>query len=642
MRAMLRTYHSIPALQAHQDPNAYKQLQDAPRLKSILKGATEDVPQPGNIEDIKAASLPRTNPVNLIFVMSQYAPKISEAHFHPPRDFFDLVMRSTLSSASRARAFLWLVWWYLESDFSYEDSQRNPFGPGQLADGEKDSGVLPLKVPPLESLTEEQTRAENQDTEEEKHYGEVKRKERIAILASEPSPAMTALKRARKERELVDSGRDPHSVLSEDEISEPGWSKAHRPSAGRSTGLNRETASDYTRSPSPPANRSFHTVNAKPGGGMRINNILNNDEATSETSPPRGGVPAATGPTGRKGPGRGNWRRSRPKQEAPLEGRPHDERSHHVPLLPNTSQLSFVNEGPHHGQPATPRSHGLASSNPNRSNDGRDHVPTPSYQAQKRHRGITQHQSAVISHRRQQIDYTLDRRIRKVHLLVTEKREVEGSFLRPWKRIRLMPKDYDSEEEQIRIRKAKTRAEAEEDWRAGQKGKENVESYGDVELLGRPRILMAGFVRLPGEPSDVGEEAKSLAMAFRRCSRRLERWENADFPGEVVIQRRQAQSESRHPGRRRLMALEASMDQDSAEVAYNERSPRSHRHRSGTGRSSSHQLASERVKVEQKMELELDENGGPELDEEDRELLGEVDPDDESEGDDEDEDMGED
>ena len=77
MRAQLRTYHSIPALQAHQDPNAYKQLQDAPRLKSILKGATEDEPQPSTMEEIKAARLPRTNPVNLIFVMSQYAPKIS-------------------------------------------------------------------------------------------------------------------------------------------------------------------------------------------------------------------------------------------------------------------------------------------------------------------------------------------------------------------------------------------------------------------------------------------------------------------------------------------------------------------------------------------------------------------------------------
>ena len=95
MRAQLRTYHSIPALQADQDPNAYKQLQDAPRLKSILKGATEDEPQPSTMEEIKAATIPRTNPVNLIFVMSQYAPKISEVHFPPPRDFFDLVMRPT-------------------------------------------------------------------------------------------------------------------------------------------------------------------------------------------------------------------------------------------------------------------------------------------------------------------------------------------------------------------------------------------------------------------------------------------------------------------------------------------------------------------------------------------------------------------
>lgn len=223
MRAQLRTYHSIPALQAHQDPNAYKQLQDAPRLKSILKGATEDDPQPSSLDEVKLASKPRTNPVNLIFVLSQFAPKISETHFTPPRDFYDLVMRSSLSSTSRARAFLWLVWWYLESDFNLADSQRNPFGPGQYGEGEEGTGVLPLKVPNLESLTEEQAALENVDTEEEQLFGEVKRKERIAILASEPSPAMTALKRARKEKGL---GGGNSGYRSEDEGSEPGWWKA--------------------------------------------------------------------------------------------------------------------------------------------------------------------------------------------------------------------------------------------------------------------------------------------------------------------------------------------------------------------------------------------------------------------------------
>jgi Ino eighty subunit 1 len=220
MRAQLRTYHSIPALQANQDPSAYKQLQDAPRLKSILKGATEDKPQPSTVEDIKATPKPRTNPVNLIFVMSQYAPKISEVHFPAPRDFFDLVMRPSLSSASRARAFLWLIWWYLESDFSFEASQANPFGPGQDGEGEEGTDALPLKVPPLESLTEEQADEENVDTVEEKHFGEVKRKERIAILASEPSPAMTALKRARKEKGLT-TGHNPGP--SDDEGSEVGY-----------------------------------------------------------------------------------------------------------------------------------------------------------------------------------------------------------------------------------------------------------------------------------------------------------------------------------------------------------------------------------------------------------------------------------
>lgn len=180
MRAQLRTYHSIPSLQAHQDSNAYKQLQDAPRLKSILKGASEDYEQPNTLEKIKRQNIPRTNPVNLIFVLAQYAPKVSETHFFPPRDFFDLVMRSTLSSQSRARAFLWLMWWYLESDFSREAALNNPFGAGLEGEG---SEGLPLKVPPFDILTEEQANEENQDTSEEQEYGESKRLERKRTCA---------------------------------------------------------------------------------------------------------------------------------------------------------------------------------------------------------------------------------------------------------------------------------------------------------------------------------------------------------------------------------------------------------------------------------------------------------------------------
>lgn len=195
MRAQLRTYHSIPSLQANRDPNAYKQLQDAPRLKSILKGASEDANQPSTIDRIRQNAIPRTNPVNLIFVLSQYAPKISEEHFDPPRDFFDLVMRSTLSSKSRARSFLWLIWFYLESDFTEEMALQNPFGPGRAGN----DGSPPFKVPNFEHLTEAQADAENVDTEEEKAYGEMKRQERIRIL-QEDETVGPPLKKAKKSK----------------------------------------------------------------------------------------------------------------------------------------------------------------------------------------------------------------------------------------------------------------------------------------------------------------------------------------------------------------------------------------------------------------------------------------------------------
>ncbi|KAL8975723.1 MAG: hypothetical protein Q9197_000065 [Variospora fuerteventurae] len=228
MRAQLRTYHSIPSLQAHQDPNAYKQLQDAPRLKSILKGASEDANQPTTIEKVKRLPIPRTNPVNLIFVLSQYAPKISETHFFPPRDFFDLVMRGTLSSRSRAKAFLWLIWFYLESDFSAQSAEKNPFGRGQTGT----SGDLPFKVPPFEHLTEEQANAENIDTQSEKDYGEMKRLERKRIL--EDDETVGPLKRAKR------GAADDHNFAPP--LSEPDRSPSP---AHRNYVVSRASAVDY-------------------------------------------------------------------------------------------------------------------------------------------------------------------------------------------------------------------------------------------------------------------------------------------------------------------------------------------------------------------------------------------------------------
>lgn len=261
----------------------------------------------------------------------------------------------------------------------------------------------------------------------------------------------------------------------------------------------------------------------------------------------------------------------------------------------------------------------------------RDHVPTPSYQAQKRHRGITQHQSAVINHRKLQIDYTLDRQVRKAHVRARDKRDAESAILRAWKRIRHMPPDYDSEEEAIKVRKAKDRAEKnDDDWRSFHRGKENDDFMDNVDLWRRPRILYAGFVRVNGEPSDVGEEAKSIAQSFRRCSRRMERWYDLNLPGQSMISR-QALAEQGLLGPRYRRAART-MDQDAMDIdgPTNSRATM-HRRRSGKGD----------VGVKTEAEPDQDEGeGAGELDEEDRELLGEVDAD-ESENSDDDMDVDE-
>ncbi|KAK3955357.1 hypothetical protein QBC32DRAFT_43341 [Pseudoneurospora amorphoporcata] len=183
MRAQLRTYHAIPSLQAQQDPHAYKQLQDAPRLKSILKGGAEDRDEPNSIDAIKARAthVPRTNPVNLLFVICQQASKIAELHFPPGREFHDLIMKTNYSSTSRARAFLWLMWFYLESDFTEEGCDENPFGAGV------DYGldVANQGVPHLEEMTKEEEEAENKDPDEEIKFGLDKQKMRAKIIEAD-------------------------------------------------------------------------------------------------------------------------------------------------------------------------------------------------------------------------------------------------------------------------------------------------------------------------------------------------------------------------------------------------------------------------------------------------------------------------
>lgn len=386
MRAQLRTYHAIPCLQAHQDPIAYKQLQDAPRLKSILKGASEDA-GPNSLDRIKSLRIPRTNPVNLIFVLSQYAPKISELHFFPPRDFFDLVMRGTLSSKSRAKAFLWLIWFYLESDFSGEAAKDNPFGPGQVGEA---TGGLPLKVPAFEHLNETQAEAENEDTEAEMAYGERKRLERRRIL-EEDATVGPPLKKAKKGKVDKDS---PCLFLHEALLTNRIGTNA----------INDILMSDddRTRSPSPAA--VDHTepldVGLGPAGG-RVSGLsapsLPAFQTINRDAFVRGAEPA-------------------PAQ-----------------------RLILKSYRPSGSSPAPPRT----TSQPPAYNS------IVNGTGSRRSRPETSHQKAVTVNRRMRIDRILFRKLVREHHQVQERRRREGrtNVFRAMKRIRDLPDTYDSEDD---------------------------------------------------------------------------------------------------------------------------------------------------------------------------------------------------
>ncbi|RDI87255.1 hypothetical protein Vi05172_g2972 [Venturia inaequalis] len=546
MRAQLRTYHSIPSLQAQQDPNAYKQLQDAPRLKSILKGATEDTEQPSSLEDIRSAPIPRTNPVNLIFVLAQFAPKISEMHFDVPRDFFDLVMKPGLSSKSRATAFLWLMWWYLESDFSTEDALKNPYGAGRRSrDG--DAMEMPIKTPQFDILTDEEANNENLDTQEEIEFGEMKRKERVAILATDMAPVITGPKRSSKK--AYNQGVGVFSMQSDNDAGSPARdfnSPAPSQGLGRSfvqgqtqaSGQSRDDQydTDRTRSVSPSGSQTM-ALPPKLAGGMRINNMLNEDTpkpppAAVAQTPASAPIPTSTpmplsvpvptlvpaplpivaaatptpGPS--KGPGRGNWGHRRKEKEAQAQqptsapvitssGRISTRPQHHISEEPEFAGSSSISSRPHgfyiplNGQLVEP----------------------------KRHRPLTSHQLAVEKYRKERVEFSLDQGLRKQHAIAKRKRTKESSMMRTWSRCTNLPDGYDSEEERMAVMSG---AES-------QNGGMSLQGREDVAA--DALLMMAGLKHSPWEQKDYGEEAAYLASGMRKVRRRTDRWENG---GTVV------------------------------------------------------------------------------------------------------------
>ncbi|KAF2435133.1 hypothetical protein EJ08DRAFT_693024 [Tothia fuscella] len=637
MRAQLRTYHSIPSLQAHQvwklpqgssqgqhdatasqtsqatssrsnstggipkvlnkDPNAYKQLQDAPRLKSILKGATEDIEQPSSLEDIRSSPVPRTNPVNLIFVLAQFAPKISEMHFDVPRDFFDLVMKPQLSSKSRATAFLWLMWWYLESDFTSEDALRNPYGEGRRSrDGAETD--MPIKCPQFEYLNEAEAALENVDTQEEIDFGEIKRKERVAILATDMAPVITGPKRSGKKGKYPRFLRDPKyrrdpkflrdrkyvasaaaynqgvgvfSMQSDNDTGSPAQDyNSPAPSQGFAQKLKGSGSvrtddydSDRTRSASPTGSVNAQPLPPKPSGGININTLLNNNTPTppADVSAPIAPLPvltpiaaapapapAVTTPAPEssanvslkpKGPGRGNWGYRRKENQANANNTP-------AYVLASTPGTGI----------SRPRAQPIASEEPDAASFNGASRPHGFYLPlngavvePKRSRPLTSHQVAVERYRKERVDFILEKGIIEAHYESKRKRSNEGALIRTWRRMKALPDGFDSEEEDINLAAALAhrennreaiaqlplREQATQSILTMQIGSSNGDAIAAKEGVAARALLMMSSLRpSPWEESDWGEEAGYLASGMRKVRRRTERWES----GAPVVRRR--------------------------------------------------------------------------------------------------------
>ncbi|KIW26518.1 hypothetical protein, variant [Cladophialophora immunda] len=467
MRAQLRTYHSIPSLQAYKSQRDYKSLQDAPRLKSILKGASEDTDEPRTLAAIKAKPVPRTNPVNLIFVLSQFAPKISEMHFTDKVDFFDLAMRSTISSGTRARAFLWLMWWYLESNFTKEDALRNPYGPGEYKDDEDpdDPDTVPQLVPQLTTITEAEGDAENVDPPEEIAFAEKMTQERRRIMlenANEPplvmadpgNPDHKALKRLKKSAAYGDED----SLISDaDSRASPGVGRSPAP---ESLGQHGHVMASALGGQADSLDDDWEAVDPHPGRG-RYKRVRGKNTPTRS----RGGARQSDGPRSLLKSGRNA---STPDTLDRYRGTPQ-------PLHPGTGSHPVIGGRPELGAGGT----GTKA------------------------RARTGYQRELEEHRQRRVEWALRRRRRQALQEARQLREGCRWLLQAARRVSELPPTYDSEEE-------------EETGGTGFAGVLGRRWHGDEP---EPGQVPVGY-----EPDDHGEEVDTWSKVLRKTGRRLEVW----------------------------------------------------------------------------------------------------------------------
>ncbi|KAI5964785.1 uncharacterized protein KGF55_001855 [Candida pseudojiufengensis] len=144
MKSTLRTFHSIPCLQTGPEGGTTKQLQDTPRLKSIIKAVSDADKKFGQLSDLienSSTVKPNTNVVQLLFLLGNAnngIPFLEDPSIH----LLDFFVNTSLSPTSRAQRFLWLIYTYLETNFTEEEMSQNPYG-----------GAT---IPPAVSITEQE------------------------------------------------------------------------------------------------------------------------------------------------------------------------------------------------------------------------------------------------------------------------------------------------------------------------------------------------------------------------------------------------------------------------------------------------------------------------------------------------------
>ena len=273
---------------------------------------------------------------------------------------------------------------------------------------------------------------------------------------------------------------------------------------------------------------------------MDISNILSNEETPSQVTPPS--VAALQSIEKKKGPGRGNWRRKTDKGASQSE--------YHA-LLPNPSQVTVVHGSPT-GASGTPAFTAYESTmSPEAqytsSRMAETYVPTPSHQTSKRNRPLTQHQVAMSEYRRSRIQAIINRGLKSHTHSHRRERHDDGPILRAWKRIRLLPSGYDSEEEEFKAFKEadkrengttnttdenKTTLDMTKAIEAGYK-KEGAHGYRPVG-----GVWMAGYVKPEmGECEDCGDGFRVLSRAFGRAERRMSRREKEEGGGLAPFDR---------------------------------------------------------------------------------------------------------